>query len=302
MNLVTLGTIALDTIETPFGKAENVLGGSATYFSLAARFFSDCGVISVIGRDFPGEYIEFLKSKKIDLSGLEEVDGKTFRWEGYYEYDMNQAHTLKTELNVLETFSPKIPEKYKNCEFLFLANTDPEIQLKVLNEIKPKYSLCDTMNFWIIHKKKDVEKIFKKVNAVVINEGEARQFCETPNLIKAGRDLLKLGVEKVIIKKGEHGALFFSKDTFFSAPAYPLETIVDPTGAGDSFAGGTVGHLAKHKVFDDSSIKKSIVCGSIVASYVVEDFSANRIKKLNPEDIVNRYKKFREIVAFDHNL
>ncbi len=302
VNLVVLGTLAFDSIQTPFGKVENVLGGSATYFSLAARNFSEVGIVGVVGKDFPHEHLEFLKNKKIDLRGVEKTEGKTFRWEGYYEYDMDQAHTLKTELNVLETFEPKIPDEYVGCEYLFLANTDPEIQLEVLKRIKPRHSFCDTMNFWIEHKNAELTELLKKVDGVFINEGEARQYCKTPNLIQAGRKLLKLGPKKIIIKKGESGALFFSDKEFFVAPAYPLEIVKDPTGAGDSFAGGTVGHLAKHQEFTDAAIKKSMVCGSVVASYVVENFGVESYKKLKHEHIQERYDTFKRIVAFDHEF
>lgn len=295
-----MGTIALDTVKTPFGRKENILGGSAVYFSLASNFFTKCGIIGIIGNDFPQEHLNFLKSKGIDTKGIEKMEGKTFRWEGYYEYDMNEAHTIKTELNVLETFDPKIPKEYKNSKFLFLANTDPELQLQVLEDIKPAYSFCDTMNFWIQHKKKPLEKVLKKVDIAIINEGEARMFWDEPNLIKCGRNFLKMGVDRLIIKKGEHGALYFSENSFFSAPAYPLENLVDPTGAGDSFAGGTVGHLAKHEKVDDNAIKKSMILGSVVASYMVEDFSIERIKNITSEDINQRYQEFRNIVAFDH--
>lgn len=300
MDLVTMGTIAFDTVKTPFGKKENILGGSAVYFSMAANFFAKCGVIGVVGRDFPDKHLKLLKSRGIDTKGIEKSDGMTFRWEGYYEYDMNQANTLRTELNVLETFEPKIPKEYENCKFLFLANTDPKLQLEVLEKIEPLYSFCDTMNFWIEHKKSALEQVLKKVDMAIINEGEARMYWDEPNLIKCGRNFLKMGVDRIIIKKGEHGALYFSEDSFFSAPAYPLENLVDPTGAGDSFAGGAIGHLAKHEVLDDQSIKKSMICGAIIASYVVEDFSINRMKTVEQENIDSRYQEFRNIVAFDH--
>lgn len=300
LNLVTLGTIALDSIKTPFGRAKNVLGGSGVYFSIAANFFTDCGILGIVGKDFPDKYMKILESTDIDLSGIEYSDGKTFRWSGSYEYDMNRAHTLNTELNVLETFNPKIPEKYKNCKCLFLANIDPEIQIEVLKKIKPKYSFCDTMNFWIEHKKEELLDILGRVDMVIINEGEAREICNTANLIKAGRSLLDMGVKKLVIKKGEHGALFFSKDTFFSGSAYPLENIVDPTGAGDSFAGGTVGYLAKNGSIDDNTIKRGMVYGSVMASYVIESFSIDKLQNLTKDKIQERYNKFKEIVAFDH--
>lgn len=300
MNTVTLGTIALDTIKTPFGRVKNVLGGSGVYFSIAANFFTECGILGVVGKDFPRKYMGILKSTGVDLSGVEYSDGKTFRWTGSYDYDMNRAHTLKTELNVLEKFNPKIPTRYKNCKFLFLANIDPELQIEVLKKIKPKYSFCDTMNFWIEHKKKELLEVIGGVDMVMINEGEAREICNTSNLIKAGRSLLDMGVKKLVIKKGEHGALFFSNDTFFSVSAYPLENVVDPTGAGDSFAGGTVGYLAKNGSIDDSMIKRGMVYGSVMASYVIESFSVEKFQNLNKEKIQERYNKFKEIVAFEH--
>lgn len=300
MDLVALGTIALDTIETPFGRRENILGGSTVYFSLAARLFSECGIIGVVGKDFPKKHLDFLSKAGVDASGVEVADGKTFRWSGSYEYDMNVAHTRKTELNVLADFKPKIPKEYKNCKYLFLANTDPDLQLEVLDKIKPKYSICDTMNYWIGTQRDKVAEVFEACDMIVINEGEARMYCDTPNLIKAGRMLLKTHTERVVIKKGEHGAIYLGKNTFFTAPAYPLENVVDPTGAGDSFAGGTVGHLAKHEVFNDKMIKKSLVIGGVIASFMVEDFSVNRIKTVKQEDIEARYQDFKEIVAFDH--
>jgi len=302
MDLVAVGTIALDSIETPFGRKENILGGSATYFSLAARFFSECGIVGVVGEDFPPQHLEFLQQRGVDTAGVEHAEGETFRWSGFYEFDMNQAHTRDTHLNVLADFKPKIPEEYKGCKFLFLANIDPEIQLKVLDEVQPSYSAVDTMNYWIENKRDKVSEIFEASDMIVINEGEARQYCDTPNLIKAGNDLLKTRTERVVIKKGEHGAIYFSRDGFFSVPAYPVQEVVDPTGAGDSFAGGTVGHLAKHGQFNDDAIKKSLVLGSIVASFVVEDFSVQRIKNVKPGDIQKRYQNFRRMVAFDHRI
>lgn len=303
MDLVVLGTVALDCVKTPFGEVKDALGGSATYFSVASRLFSECGILGVVGRDFPEEHIKFLKSRGVDTRGLERTDGKTFRWEGEYGFDMNEARTLKTELNVLETFQPKIPDEYKGCKFLFLANTDPDIQLRTLEEIQPQYCLMDTMNFWIANKRPQLEKVMKRVDGLMINEGEARQFCDTPNLVKAGRMLLDFGIGKVIIKKGEHGALFFSKDgTFFAMPAYPLEGVVDTTGAGDSFAGGTVGHLAKHRDFTDEAIRRSMVCGSIAASFTVEGFSLDGLGKADARGVQERYDHFKGIVAFDHSL
>ena len=296
--LVALGTVALDDIQTPFGRVKNALGGSGMYFGVAASFFTKCGIVGVVGADFPQEHLDFLKSRGIDITGIERTAGKTFHWEGSYETDMNAAKTLKTDLNVLATFDPKIPKEYKKCDFLFLANIDPTIQLKVLKEVKPKYSLCDTMNYWIDSKKDELTKVLKAVDGIIINDGEARQYCGTPNLVKAGRMLTDLSGGRVIIKKGEHGALFFSGDNFFAAPAYPIPNVMDPTGAGDSFAGGTLGHLAKLGSFEDEDVKRSIVYGSVVASHVVEGFSIDGIKAKKLQDVQNRYEFFQDIVRF----
>jgi sugar/nucleoside kinase (ribokinase family) len=300
IDLVSVGTVALDSIKTPFGVVENVLGGSGTYFSLAASFFTKPGLVGVVGEDFPSEHLDYLKNMGVDISGLEVAGGKTFHWEGYYENDMNAAHTTKTDLNVLASFNPKIPDEYRRCEFLFLANIDPEIQLKVLEEVSPKHCLCDTMNFWIDSKKKVLTEVFEKTDGMIINEGEARQYCGTPNLIEAGNILSELNDGVVIIKKGEHGALLFQGDDFFAAPGFPTVNVQDPTGAGDSFAGGTLGHLAKHGIFDLHSLKKSLIIGSIMASFVVEGFSADGIKNKTERDIQERYEVFQKIVAFDH--
>jgi sugar/nucleoside kinase (ribokinase family) len=299
MDVVAVGTLALDDVETPFGKVSNALGGSGVYFSIAASFFAKCGVISVIGSDFPAEHLNILASRGIDLEGVEKAGGRTFHWRGVYEYDMNVARTLKTDLNVLETFKPKIPKEYRKCSFLFLANIDPEIQLKVLKKIKPEHSLCDTMNYWITSKRDELTEVFSQVDGIIINEEEARQYCNTPNLIKAGWMMRELGDSRVIIKKGEHGALFFGEEGFFGVPGFPIENVVDPTGAGDSFAGGCIGHLAKHNSFTDEYVKKSIVCGSVVASFVVEDFSINGVRDKTNRHIEERYYLLRDIVAFD---
>jgi len=294
-----LGTLALDDIQTPFGGVKGALGGSGMYFGVAASFFCRCGIVGVVGGDFPEEHMRFLKSRGIDLKGVERTDGKSFHWEGSYETDMNAAKTLKTDLNVLATFDPKIPKEYKRCDFLFLANIDPAIQLRVIDEIKPKHCLCDTMNYWIGSKKEELTRVFEAVDGIIINDGEARQYCGTPNLIKAGMMLNAIADGKVIIKKGEHGALFFSGDEFFASPGFPVAAVVDPTGAGDSFAGGTLGHLAKHGRFSDAEIRKSMVCGSVIASYVVEGFSIDGVRDRTDAEIKARYDMFKRIVAFD---
>jgi ribokinase len=294
-----VGTVALDSVKTPFGEVEETLGGSAVYASVAASTFARVGLVGVVGRDFPEKYIEFLRAKGVDLDGLEIADGDSFRWKGYYEYDMNQAHTLDTRLNVLSQFNPKLPKAYRDARYVFLANTDPEIQMNVYGQInKPKLVMLDTMNFWIENKKEALKKIIGKVDVMLTNDAEARQFFGTPNLIKAGRAFLDMGPKAVIIKKGEHGAILFTGDQCFVAPAYPLENLVDPTGAGDSFAGGFIGWLAKTDDVSPRNMRKAVVFGSIVASYNAEDFSLNKLKTITRDDIFNRYMMFQDIASF----
>lgn len=297
-DVLIIGTVALDTIETPFGKVEKALGGSATYAAFSASFFSKPAVISVVGNDFPKEYIELMKKRNIDLDGLQ-ITGKTFHWEGFYEYDMNEAKTRKTELNSLQNFKAKTPEKYKDIKYVFLANINPEQQLEVLKQInKPDFVVLDTMNFWIDNKKEHLMEAIKKVDVLLLNDGEARQLFNTINLVQAANQALSLGPKAVIIKKGEHGALLFTKNKHFNAPGYPLENIKDPTGCGDSFGGAFIGYLAKTKDLSESNLRKAIVYGSTVASHNAEDFSLNRLKDLKLEDIEKRYKELKDIREF----
>ena len=298
VDLVIFGTVALDSLETPFGKANNVLGGSASYASIAASFFTKPGIISIIGKDFPEEYLEFFKTHGIDTSGIV-IGDKTFRWQGYYEYDMNEAKTLRTELNSLESYKVKIPDAYKTAKYLFLGNMDPELQLDVINAMKkPGLIVMDTMNFWIQHKKEQLLKTIKKADILVFNDGEARQLFNTPNLIKAAKQALKLVSKAVIIKKGEHGALLFSKDKHFSAPSYPTENIKDPTGCGDSFGGALSGYLAKTRDLTEKNLRKAVIYGSVVASFNAEDFSIGKLKQISNKDLEKRYNEFREIREF----
>lgn len=298
MDLVILGTIGLDDVQTPFGKVKGVLGGSAVYAAAAASSFTRPGIISIAGTDLPSRYLDFLKKRKIDIKGIE-FKGKTFHWEGFYEFDMSEAKTLKTELNSLAEFKAKVPKEYVNAKFLFLANTDPVLQLKVLNEmVGDPFIVLDTMNYWINTKKKELLKVIKKVNLLVLNDAEARQLFETPNLIVAGKSALSLGVDYVIIKKGEHGALLFSKNGIFSAPGFPLEIVKDPTGAGDSFAGGLIGYLAKTKDISEKNIRKSTIFGSCVASACAESFSLDYIEQIDLKKIKERYNVLKEIRRF----
>ena len=300
MSLLVVGSVAFDSVKTPFGQAEEVLGGSATYFSTAASYFTDVRLVAVIGEDFPEKHINFLKSRKVDVSGLQRGTGKTFRWKGEYGYDLNEAKTLETHLNVFETFKPQIPEQYKESDIVFLANIDPVLQREVLHQIKrPKLVACDTMNFWIGGKKDELIKTLSEVDILIINEAEARELAGEPNLVRASRAIQKMGPKTLIIKQGEYGALMFNGSGVFSAPAYPLETVFDPTGAGDSFAGGFMGYLSNTGNFDEKSLRQAIIFGSVMASFNVEDFSLNRMKILGYDEIQARYQGFKRLTFFE---
>lgn len=300
MDLLVVGSVALDSVKTPFGEASEVLGGSATYFSAAASYFSRLGVVAVVGEDFPEKHLSFLRSRPIDLAGLQKVKGKTFRWRGEYGYQLNEARTLETQLNVFEHFRPQVPEAYRSADLVFLANIDPEIQLEVLEQIRsPELVALDTMNFWIEGKRDALMRVLQKADIVVINEGEARQLIQDFNLVKVSRDILKMGPKVLIIKRGEYGALLFTQEAVFSAPAYPLETIFDPTGAGDSFAGGFMGHLARVREFGLGNLRQAVIVGSVMASYCVEAFSLDCFTTLGPEKIQERYAEFRRLTHFE---
>lgn len=299
MSIVVVGTVAFDTVETPFGRGENVLGGSATYFSTSASFFTDVSLVAVVGEDFPDEHVQFLQSRDINTDGLQRIPGKTFHWTGKYGYDLNEAQTLDTQLNVLTEFKPDLPESYRASEYLFLANIDPDLQMEVLEQMhKPKLVACDTMNFWISSKPEALRRVLQKVDIVVINEGEARQFTGEANLVKAARQIIALGCKRLVVKRGEYGVLMFTADSVFAAPAYPLEEVFDPTGAGDTFAGGFMGYLANTGDLSEESIRQAIVFGSVMASFNVEDFSLDRMKRLDYKQIESRYKSFKALTSF----
>lgn len=296
MNLVVVGTIGLDDIETPFGQAKSALGGSGSYASLAASYFVKPGLVSIAGKDLGAENKK--KLSKVDLAGVTWAQ-KNFRWSGFYEYDMNEAQTKRTELNSLADFKPELPKEYRQAKFLLLGNIDPTLQMEVIRQMESKpFILLDTMNYWITSQRDNLLKVIKKVNFVVMNEGEARQLFDTPNLIKAGKELLKLGPDFAAIKKGEHGALLFSQEGFFSAPGYPLEDVKDPTGAGDSFAGGTMGYLAKKGEVNEINLRRAIIHGSAVASFCAEHFGLGYREKIKLNDIKERYEVFRQIRKF----
>ena len=299
MSIVVVGTVAFDTVETPFGRGENVLGGSATYFSTSASFFTDVSLVAVVGEDFPDEHVRFLQSRDINTDGLQRIPGKTFHWTGKYGYDLNEAQTLDTQLNVLMEFKPDLPESYRAAEYLFLANIDPDLQMEVLEQMhKPKLVACDTMNFWISSKPEALRRVLQKVDIVVINEGEARQFTGEPNLVKAARQIIALGCKRLVVKRGEYGVLMFTADSVFAAPAYPLEQVFDPTGAGDTFAGGFMGYLANSGDLSEEGLRQAIVFGSVMASFNVEDFSLDRMKRLDYKEIEARYRSFKGLTSF----
>ncbi|OGC12159.1 sugar kinase [candidate division WOR-1 bacterium RIFOXYA12_FULL_52_29] len=300
MSVLIVGTIALDSIKTPFGDKRDILGGSAVYAAVASSFFASTTMIGPIGHDFPKEHLDFLGSRDINLNALHKIDGPTFRWQGYYEYDMNQAHTVDTKLNILTSFDPKVPEGLRDTPYVFLANLDPELQLKVIAQLKrPQFIVADTMNFWIESKKDVLHQLIKKVDLMVMNEGEIRQFMETPNIPLAARRLIELGCRGVIVKKGEHGALFFNKDEYFSAPSYPQEELKDPTGAGDTFGGAFIGYLAKSDDRSAENIRRAVVVGSVMASFNVEDFSLERMKRLKLKEVRARFEMIRGCTKFN---
>lgn len=300
MSILVVGSVAIDSVETPFGVGESVLGGSATYFSTAASFFTDVNLVGVIGDDFPQEHIDFLKSRNIDLTGLKRESGSTFRWKGRYGFDLNEAQTLDTQLNVFQTFRPQIPAEYAAAEYLILANIDPELQLEVLDQVtNPRVVACDTMNFWISSKPEALKKVIARVDFLIINEGEARQLTGEINLVRAATAILALGAKNLIIKRGEYGVLLFSGDSIFAAPAYPLENVFDPTGAGDTFAGGFMGYLASTGNLSNESVRQAIIFGSVMASFNVEDFSLDRLRTLQYSEIDARYKSFKKMTHFD---
>lgn len=304
MSVLVVGSVALDSVETPFGSVKNALGGSATYISAAASYFTaPIRLVGVVGGDFPKTGVEFLESRDVDLEGLEIVkNGKTFHWAGKYHYDLNNRDTLATDLNVFETFDPKIPEKYKRSTYVCLGNIAPALQRRVLEQIeKPRLVVCDTMNFWIERTNAELRETLKLTDVIVLNDSEARLLSKEPNLIKAARAIRAMGPRIVIIKKGEHGALLITERTFFSAPAYPMENIFDPTGAGDSFAGGFIGWIAKTDDFSDENLKRAVIYGSTMASFCVEKFSVDGLRTLSHLQIQDRFRAFRELSRFEHD-
>lgn len=302
MGLLVVGSLGLDTVETPFDKVENALGGSATFIALAASYFSGpVELVGVVGSDFPQYFIDTLTDHNVDLEGLQIIDGgKTFRWAGKYHYDLNVRDTLYTHLNVFEKFDPIIPESFRKSKYVCLGNIDPILQEKVLDQLEdPQFIICDTMNYWIEGKLNELLKLLPRVNVLIINDSEARLLAQDPNLVRAAKKIRELGPEILIIKKGEHGALLFTEDTIFSAPAYPMETIFDPTGAGDSFAGGFIGYLYKTRDLSSENLKRAVIYGSTMASFCVEKFSTKALEDLSYLGIQDRYREFMKLSRFD---
>ena len=299
MSILVLGTVALDTVKTPYGARRHMLGGSAVHFAMSARLFAKVNLVAIIGRDFPKKYIDFLRQKGIILTSLISSEGKTFQWEGEYSGDLNTALTLSTELGVLTSFKPIISEEQKKIKHIFLANIDPDIQRHLLSNIRsPKLVALDSMNYWIKHKRQALLRLLKDVNIYVANDQEARALSGETNLIKAAKGLRALGPDMILIKKGEHGVLFYSYKFVFSLPAYPTDKVVDPTGAGDTFAGGFMGYLTRVKKINEDSLKKALACATVAASFNIEDFGLNRTARLTIKDLENRLTAFRKCILF----
>jgi len=299
--LLVVGSVALDSVATPFGTVREALGGSATYFSYSASFFTGVRLVATVGDDFPQEHLHLLRARGVDLSGLQVSKGRTFRWAGEYGYDLNEAKTLDTQLNVFADFKPALAPELRRVPYLFLANIDPVLQLDVLRQMakRPQLVALDTMNFWIRGKREDLVRVLREVDVVTINDGEARQLAGEPNLIRAARAIARMGPKTVVVKRGEYGALMLSDGAFFIAPAYPLDSVYDPTGAGDTFAGGFVGYLAAMDRVDAPTMRRAVVYGSVMASFTVEDFSLNRLARLTSGEIAQRYDAFQDLTRVE---
>jgi len=292
--ILVTGTVAFDSIKTPMAEADEILGGSATFFAMAARLFTPVQLVAIVGKDFPAHHLKMFEENGIDLKGLVHAKGETFRWKGEYEDNMNVRHTLETHLNVLEQFEAKLPHAYRSAPYVFLANINPDLQLRVLEQLDhPKLICCDTMNLWIIHQRPDLEKVLKRIDIFIISEEEAQMLTKEHNIVRAAREILKMGKFSLIIKRGGYGAILFTQNNqIFAIPAYPLENVVDPTGAGDSFAGGFMGYLASRDSLDLETIQRAMIYGNIVASFSVEGFSVERLTSLTRELLRNRLGDF----------
>ncbi len=300
MAILVVGSVAFDTVETPFGRAERVLGGSASFFSVAASFFVPVNLVGVVGRDFGEAQLAAFRGRNIDLEGLDRRDGETFHWQGKYSYDLNSRETVRTDLNVFELFKPRIPPRYRSSEAVFLGNIDPVLQREVLEQVeKPRIVACDTMNFWISGKPEELRKTLRRVDILLVNDAEARELSGEWNLVKAARAIRAMGPRTLVVKKGEHGVLMFGEEGSFAAPAFPLEDVFDPTGAGDTFAGGFLGYLAGAGPPRDAALRRAVIMGSTLASFCVEAFSLDRLLTLTRAEIDERYRRFKRLTHFE---
>jgi sugar/nucleoside kinase (ribokinase family) len=300
MGILVVGSVALDTVKTPFGEVTDALGGSATFFSVAARHFTDVAMVAVVGSDFPSRHMHYLAGLGIDISGLVEEEGKTFRWSGEYGYDLNNRDTIETQLNVFETFRPVVPDSLRAIQYVFLGNIDPVLQRSVLDQVSsPRFVALDTMDFYIEGRKEELLKTVSKVDAIVMNDSECRELAREPNLIRAARTVLGMGPHTVVVKKGEHGAMMFTSGDCFSAPAFPCEDVFDPTGAGDSFAGGFIGHLARTGDLSVPNMRRAVIYGTVMASYCVEAFSVEGMASLGQSDIEGRFRVLKDLSHFE---
>jgi sugar/nucleoside kinase (ribokinase family) len=303
MSLLVVGSVALDSIETPFGSAQDALGGSATYFSAAASLFCDVQLVGVIGSDFPVHDLEFLQRRGVDLAGLEQARGESFRWAGVYSYDLNSRETLETRLGVFADFQPKIPSSFRDSEWIFLGNIDPVLQLDVLDQVhKPRFVAADTMNFWISGKRDELLQLLKRVDVLLVNDSEARELSGDHNLLRAARWIQAHGPDMVVVKKGEHGAILFTREFAFFAPGYPLEEVFDPTGAGDAFGGGFVGYLARAGSTSPDDLRRAMIYGSAMGSFAVERFGMDRFHNLTAREVHERVGQFKEMTAFEQPI
>lgn len=301
MSLLVVGSVAFDAVETPFGKREKMLGGSATHFSIAASFFTDVRVVGVVGGDFTSEEEQVFARREIDTTDIERIpDGQTFFWRGRYDFDLNTAHTLDTQLNVFADFKPKLSDASKNARLVFLGNIQPDLQSEVREQVKgAELVALDTMNYWINTVPDSLIEAIKKVNVVIINDAEARQLADEPNIIKAARKILSWGPKALIVKRGEYGAAMFTPETYFAIPAYPLESVFDPTGAGDTFAGGFMGYLASQEQMDEAAMRRAMIFGSVMASFNVEEFGTERVQRLTQDEINARFRTFKQMTNFE---
>ena len=303
MSILVVGSVALDSVETPFGSADGVIGGSAVFFSAAATLLCPVRLVGVVGDDYPFEKLDFLAERGADLSGVERAEGESFFWSGKYTYDLNSRDTLETRLGVFGDFKPRVPDEFRDSKYVFLGNVDPVLQLEVLQQVRePAAVICDTMNYWIDGSREALVELLKRVDILMVNDAEARQLAGDHNLVHAARWIQERGPRFVVVKKGEHGAILFGPDWMFFVPGFPLEVIFDPTGAGDAFAGGFVGYMASLDSQDPEDLRRAMVYGSVMGSFAVEDFSVDRFRSLNEGEILRRIMEFRELTAFEHEL